>query len=87
MLPFTDFLLPTAFCLLILRRDTEVLHQESVDVACLFDCLGGAARTVTRFGINPDQDGSVAPLGSLQRSCIFKRVAGHHTVVVISSRN
>ena len=87
MLPFTDFLLPTAFCLLILRRDTEVLHQESVDVACLFDCLGGAARAVTRLRVNPDQDWSVAALRSLHRSRVFERVSRHDTVVVIGSRN
>src|SRR5687767_9270575 len=77
----------TAYCLLVIRRHPKVLHQESVDVACLFDCLGGTARAVTRLRINPDQDGSVAALRGLHRSRILERVSGHDAVIAIGSRN
>ena len=80
-------LLLTAFCLLVRRRDSKVLHQESVDVACLFDCLGGTARAVTRLRIHPDQDGGVSALRGLHRSRIFERVSGHDAVIAIGSRN
>ena len=41
---------------------------------------------MARPGIDPEQDGRIAPLGGLQRGGKLQRVAGHDPVVVIAGQ-
>src|SRR2546423_11608060 len=50
-----------------LRRDAEVVEEESVDVSRLLDGFGRAARAVARLRVYANEDGTLAGLRRLQR--------------------
>jgi unsaturated pyranuronate lyase len=69
-----DYLRQTSRTSLLLepRRHSQVHKQKGVDVGRLFDSLFRATGPMTGLGVDTNQDGSISPLGRLQRCCVLE---------------
>jgi len=70
-----------------LRGDSQVPHQERIDIRGLLDRFGCAAGSVSRLRVNADQNGIITGLRGLERGSVLEGVRGEHAIIVVGRCN